>query len=492
MVTDQQARRLMEKLIDGEPLSQAAMRAGMAENTARRYRILGQLPSECQSEHDWRTRPDPFEEVWEEVRGLLATNHGLQAKTIFAELQRRYPGRFQDGQLRTLQRKVKVWRATEGPAKEVYFPQQHHPGDLAASDFCHLTGLGITIQGQPFAHLLYHFVLTYSNWETGMVCPSESFESLSAGLQRALWELNGAPKRHRTDCLSAAVQPPDRPEEFQERYLGLLRHYGIEGEHIQAGNANENGDVEQRHRRFREALDQALMLRGSHDFESRTEYERFLQGLFSQLNAGRRERLREELTVLKPLPPNRLEYRRSLRVKVSCFSTIRVLYNTYSVPSRLIGEWVEAKADAEELEVWYAQRCVERLPRLRGRYGARIDYRHVIDWLVRKPGAFANYRYREELFPTSRFRIAYDALRSSTPLCADKEYLKILELAAKQSETGVDDALHQLLLTETPISAETVAVLLQAGGEMIPPTAVVVAPPDLDAYDGLLTLMEVA
>ena len=250
--------------------------------------------------------------------------------------------------------------------------------------------------------------------------------------------------------------------------------------------------MEQRHRRFREALDQALMLRGSHDFESRTEYERFLQGLFSQLNAGRRERLREELTVLKPLPPNRLEYRRSLRVKVSCFSTIRVLYNTYSVPSRLIGEWVEAKADAEELEVWYAQRCVERLPRLRGRYGARIDYRHVIDWLVRKPGAFANYRYREELFPTSRFRIAYDALRSSTPLCADKEYLKILELAAKQSETGVDDALHQLLLTETPISAETVAVLLQAGGEMIPPTAVVVAPPDLDAYDGLLTLMEVA
>ena len=481
----------MEKLIEGEPLCQAAMKAGMAPNTARRYRDTGLLPGECNTLHDWRTRPDPFAEVWEEVKALLGSTPGLQAKTVFAELQRRFPGRFQDGQLRSLQRKMKAWRATDGPAKEVYFPQKHHPGDLAASDFCQLTSLGVTLQGQPFPHLLYHFVLTYSNWETGMICPSESFESLSAGLQRALWELGGVPKRHRTDCLSAAVQPPDRPEEFQERYRGLLGHYGMEGEHIRAGKANENGDVEQRHRRFREALDQALMLRGSRDFDSRREYEHFLRALFSRLNAGRQERLREELTVLRALPANRLEHRRALKVKVGCASTIRVLYNAYSVPSRLIGECVEVKVDTEELQVWYAQRCIERLPRLRWRYRARIDYRHVIDWLVRKPGAFANYRYREELFPTSSFRIAYDALHATTPLHADREYLKILELAAKESEVGVDDALRLLLHGEVPPSAQAVNELLQAQREIPPATAIAVFTPNLDAYDDLLTLMEV-
>ena len=325
-----------------------------------------------------------------------------------------------------------------------------------------------------------------------MVCPSESFESLSAGLQRALWDVGGVPRRHRTDRLSAASRPPDRPEEFQKRYQALLKHYGIEGERIQAGQAHENGDVEQRHRRFREAIDQALMLRGSRDFGSRREYEQFLRQLFSQVNAGRVERLKEEMKVLGTLPPTRADHRRSVRAKVGCSSTVRILYNTYSVPSRLIGEWVEVRVDTETLEVWYAQRCIERLPRLLGRYRARIDYRHVIDWLVRKPGAFANYRYREELFPTSRFRIAYDALRSTQPLAADREYLKILELAAKESEAGVDAALHHLQQTETLVSAEAVKELLQAQRQIPPATAVVVDPPDLDAYDGLLTLMEVA
>jgi hypothetical protein len=103
------------------------------------------------------------------VEEQLTLNPGLEAKTVFDWLQREYPGRFADGQLRTLQRHIKRWRALHGPAREVFFAQVHEPGRLCASDFTHATGLGITIGGQPFPHLIYHFVLTYSNWEAGTV-----------------------------------------------------------------------------------------------------------------------------------------------------------------------------------------------------------------------------------------------------------------------------------------------------------------------------------
>ncbi len=487
MVTDHQMRRLMKLITRGAPLGQAALQAGMSETTARKYRQAGKLPSECRAAHTWRTRPDPFEAVREEIRSLLVVNPGLQAKTVFQELQRRYPGRFQDGQLRTLQRQVKVWRALEGPAKEVFFAQEHQPGELGASDFCHLSELGVTLAGQPFPHLLYHFVLTYSNWETGSLCFSESFESLSAGLQQALWELGAVPQRHRTDSLTAAVQPLDGKEGFTRRYDALLSHYGIRGEAIQPGKAHENGDVEQRHHRFKVALDQALMLRGNRDFESREAYLRFLQALFVQLNAGRRDRLQEELAVLRPLPAARLDVTRKLKVKVGPGSTIRVLNNAYSVPSRLIGEAVEVRVGIEHLEVWYAQRCVERLPRLRGQYGHRIHYRHVIDWLVRKPGAFPQYRYREDLFPTSRFRAAYDTLRQSRPGAADREYLGLLLLAARETEQGVDNALRLLLAEDRPISVASIRELLQSGRELPRVTEVKIAPVDLKAYDTLLS-----
>jgi len=477
----------MKLMTAGESLGRAALKTGMSETTARKYHRSGQLPSEGRAEHTWRTRPDPFAEVWPEICTLLEVNPGLQAKTLFQELQRRYPGRFQDGQLRTLQRKVKVWRVLEGPPKEVFFSQEHQPGEIAASDFCHLTSLGVTLAGQGFPHLLYHFVLTYSNWETGTLCFSESFESLSTGLQAALWELGGVPQRHRTDSLSAAVQPLDGKEGFTRRYEALLAHYGLQGEAIQPGKAHENGDVEQRHHRFRVALDQALMLRGSRDFESREAYLRFLQALFAQLNAGRSERLQEELSRLHPLPPTRLDVTRKLKLKVSAGSTLRVLNNTYSVPSRLIGEVVEVRVEIEHLEVWYAQRCVERLPRLRGQYQHRIHYRHVIDWLVRKPGAFPQYRYRDDLFPTSRFRAAYDTLRQARPGAADREYLGVLQLAARETEQGVDNALRLLLAEDRPISVAAIQALLQSGRELPRRTEVVIAPVDLAAYDALLS-----
>lgn len=445
MVTDNQVRRLFALAKTEMTREVAAAKAGMDAKTARKYLRGQRLPREQPGVVRWRTHPDAFDGVWGEVQELLALNPGLEAKTVFMYLQRCYPGRFADGQLRTLQRRVKEWRAIEGPSKEVFFAQRHHPGELSASDFTHMSDLEVRIQGQNFPHLLYHFVLTYSNWETGTVCVSESFENLSEGFQNAVWELGKVPHRHRTDRMSTAVNNMSNPAEFTERYTTLLRYYGIRGEKIQAGEAHENGDVEQRHYRFKQAVDQELMLRGSRDFPSGQQYQQFLRDLLERLNLGRKTRLVEELKVMQELPERRLESYRRERVKVDSGSLIYVDRNVYSVPSRLIGEQVEARLYMNHVEIWYGQRKVEEMPRLRGRQKHRVDYRHIIDWLVRKPGAFENYRYREELFPTSRFRMVFDGLQETLGRGASKEYLRILELAAKESEGKVDETLGRLL-----------------------------------------------
>ena len=492
MVTDRQVKRLMKLLKSERSLAVAAAKADMDEKTARKYRRLGKLPSEVKVEHSWRTREDFFADVWQEVEGNLQINPALEAKTLFEDLQRRYPGRFADGQLRTLQRRVKRWRALQGPPKEVFFAQVHKPGELCQSDFTSMNSLGVTIQGQPFDHLVYHFVLSYSNWETGSICFSESFESLSEGLQRALWELGGVPTVHRTDRLSTAVQKPEHPDEFTQRYRALLNHYGLHGDKTQAGSPHEIGDVEQRHYRFKRALQQALMLRGSRDFSSRQEYAGFLRKLFSQLNAGRRDRLAEELKLLRRLPDRRLESCKRLWVTVGPGSTIRVHNNVYSVHSRLIGERVEVRLYAEDVEVWYAQRRVESIARLRGEGKHRIQYRHIIDWLVRKPGAFHNYRYRQDLFPTHRFRMAYDYLRHRQPSRAVREYLRILHLAARENETAVDDALRVLLEKEQSITVEAVASMVRSEEQIIPATEIRINDIDLSSYDALLGSRQVA
>ncbi len=484
MVTANQVRRLLRLKQPDKSLTVAASKAGIDEKTARKYLRLGKLPSEVKPDHHWRTREDPFAQVWEELRSKLELNPGLEAKTLFEDLQHRYVGHFQDGQLRTLQRKIKRWRATDGPPKEVFFPQEHHPGELCQSDFTHLTKLNVTINGQPFAHLLYHFVLTYSNWEAGTICFSESFESLSEGLQNAVWELGAVPKAHRTDRLSAAVHKELNPEVFTDRYNGLLRHYGLQGQRTQVARPNENGDIEQRHHRFKRALDQSLMLRGSRNFESRSDYEAFLGKLFEQLNAGRQQRLAEELALLHALPQQRLDAAKRMRLKVGPSSTIRVKHNTYSVNSRLIGERIEVRLYSNHLELWYGQRCVDRLPRLRGEYGHRIEYRHIIDWLVRKPGAFENYRYRQDLFPTHRFRMAYDQIKER--LNGSKEYLKILHLAARENETAVDGALKELFDNGTLITADAVVALVASGPKPTEVQDIVIGPVVLSDYDYLL------
>jgi hypothetical protein len=496
MVKDAQVKGLMKFMSSGSPLCRAAMKSGMSEPTARKYRNVGRLPSQIRPPHDWRTRPDPFGGIWvQEVEPLLKDNPGLEAKTLFQSLQEKYPARFSDGQLRTLQRRFRQWRALQGEAQEVFFPQLHRPGVLGSSDFTDMSSLDVTIQGKPFRHLLYHFVLTYSNWENGTVCFAESFESLAEGLQNALWKLGGVPARHRTDCLTAAVNNLKDVREFTARYMGLLSHYAMEGLHTNPASGNENGDVEQRNYRFKRAVEQALLLRGSRDYESRAEYERFLSALFDKVNSGRRQRLTEEMPRLHALPAMRLPVHVELRgIPVSGASTIRIRLNVYSVHSRLIGEHVDAHLYADHIDVYYNKTFVDRLPRLSGRGGHKINYRHIIDWLVRKPGAFADYRYQADLFPTSNFRIAYDMLHEHDPRNAEREYVKILYCAARHSEELTGRALEQLIAKGTLASHLEVEglVLWLLQQQTLPPPLGSVEAVELSEYDQLLTVEGVA
>jgi hypothetical protein len=495
MITDNQVRKLKKYLSQRKTLEVSAARSGMDEKTARKYRDIDKLPSEIKAgrSREWCTREDPFKEAWDIVTPFLKLNEAIEAKTLFEYLQREYPGCFSDGQLRTFQRRVKNWRALKGPAREVYFPQIHHPGELSQSDFTHMSDLGVSLGGLPFEHMVYHFVLTYSNWETCNICFSESFESLSEGLQRSLWRLGGVPQQHQTDRLTAAVNKPDNPDKFTRRYQGLMDHYKIKGRRTNSASPNENGDVEQSHYRFKKAVGQALMLRGSRDFSSRREYETFLDNLLKQLNQGRLARFEEEQSLLRSLPVRRLDSCSRFDVRVGPSSTIRIKHNVYSVHSRLIKERVTVRLYSDYLEVWYGQRCVDTIPRLFGSSKHYIQYRHIIDWLVRKPGAFENYRYRSDLFPTSRFRIAYDSLcKGHAPAKAGKEYLRILQLAASENETGVDACLRYLLDNDEHISANNVEETFHSVKEPEMATNVVVDEVCLNNYDQLLAGMEVS
>lgn len=487
MKTDAEVLLMKRERTKGRTQEQAAARAGMSVRTARAYERRGRLPSQLKQPRTYQTRPNPFAADWPWIQAQLEGDAALQATTLFALLCDQYPGRYQAIQLRTLQRHIAAWRLAHGPAKEVIFPQVHRPGERAQSDFTHMTDLGVTIDGVLFPHLVFHLVLTYSNMEAVHVCLSESFESLAEGMEAALWQLGGVPMQHRTDHLSAAIRPLDAEGRTQatDRYAALLAHYGMVATTNNAGEAHENGDVEQAHYRFKQAVDQALRVRGGRDFFDRPAYARFLQDLVRQRNLTRQVRFAEEQQALRPLPTTPLVPCREVRVAVTRFSTIQVLRNTYSVPSRLIGGSVLVRVHAETLALYHGTSQLLTLPRLLGQHQQRIDYRHLSWSLVRKPGAFAQYRYRDELFPTLAFRQAYDALQRANAARADREYVRLLHLAASTSEPEVEAALSLLREQGLPPTFDAVRELVQPAAAVAVP-ALTPAVLDLAIYDQLL------
>lgn len=465
----------------------AAEAANMSEKTAHKWKS-GPLPSESTRERHWRTRKDPFAEVWEsDIVGLLEadTSSELDAKALLRELQKRYPDRFEAGQLRTLQRRVSEWRALHGPEKEVYFQQEHPPGREGCFDFTCCNELGVTIAGVVFPHLLFELVLSFSGWRFAMLAFSETFEAMRSGLQRAVWSFGGTPAVWRSDNLSAATHElQGGGRELTRRYQGLLSHYGVDSTRIQPGEAHENGIAERGHGVLKTRLKQALVLRGSADFASPADYEVFVAGVVAELNAERADRFEVEREHLRPLPATKLPEYTSYCCTVRRWSTIRFGGRTYSVPSRLIGKEVEVRLFADVVEVRFAKKLTVKMPRLRGGQDHRIDYRHVIWSLVKKPGAFDRYRYREELFPSLTFRRAYDALVERRGCRADVEYLRILHLAASSMESDVESALANLLQQGGAFDYAAVKALAAPETPVIP--HVQRDAPDPGAYDALL------
>jgi hypothetical protein len=475
--------------MDGNTVRAAAAAAGMSERTARRWQERP-LPSMTKTARTWRTREDPFEDVWatDVVPRLAAdTERRFQALTLFDWLCDRYPGRFQPGQVRTLQRRVRDWRAQHGADVEAYFEQTPVPGREGALDFTDASELGVTIQGDAFPHLLFEWVLSFSGWTYVALAASETFEALVAGLQGAVWTLGAVPAVIRHDNLSAATHELKRSggRQLTERFRGVLDHYGLQSSRISPGEAHENGVVEQAHFRTKTVVEQALLLRGHADFVDEATYETFVREVIERKRNGpAAARLADERPHLRALPAAPVPNYTTFTCVVRRWSTIRVGKRTYSVPSRLLGHTVEAPQHPTAVEVVYRGHLIETMPRLRGDRDHRIDYRHIIGSLVRKPGAFARYRYREELFPSLTFRQAYDALCVTHGERADVEYVRVLHLAATTSEGRVDATLSALLREAQPFDYAGVQALVTP---TMPNLPVVHLPlPDLAQYDALL------
>jgi hypothetical protein len=494
--TDAQVRKLMEEMTKHGQVGLAAMRAGVDRKTARKYVQGGKLPSELVEPRNWRTHEDAFLEHWPELEAMLSESPAFEAKTLFEVLVAKYPGRYEEGQLRTLQRRVKAWRAERGPDKEVMLAQLHRPGEAAQTDFTWTTELAITIAGDLFIHMLCVFVLPYSNWRWATVCLSESIASIRHGVQRALFQLGRVPLYHQTDNSTAATHRiPDakavagvggskRP--FNEEYLAIMRHYGMTARTTEVGAKEQNGDVEASNGALKRALNQALLVRGSRDFESRAAWQTFVDDLMRKANQARGRRVADEMAAMRELNVAKLPEYVEIDFRVSEWSTVRVKHCAYSVPSRLIGEWVRVRLFEDRVVVRYAGKTELDCDRLRGHNLKRIDYRHMIWSLVRKPGGFARYVYREEMFPSLIFRRAYDAIQ--TPhhgLKGDLEYLRILHLAAGTIEADVEAALVLLLAASKAITADAVKLLVTTATAIEVPE-LARQPIDLGTYDALL------
>lgn len=463
----------------------SAMKSGMDRKTARKYLNHPERLSQPRPRRTWRTRTDSLARIWQEAEPRLRLAPELEAKALFEHLLMLRPELVQVEELRTFQRRVRQWRLEHGPAPEVIFPQDHCPGEVMQLDWTHAKELAVSIAGQPLDHLLCQAVLPYSNWQWATRCQSESLLSLRAGLQAALFRLGKVPKLLQIDNSSAATHQisGEGKRDFNPEFLSLVAHYGLAARTIHVGCPNENGDVESHNGHLKRRLEQHLLLRGHRDFASEAAYDEFLAEVLTKANSPRTVKVAEELALMRELPPTRLCEYDEVECRVCSHSTIRVKRVAYSVPARFIGRRLRARVYERHLEVYHGAEQIGQMPRPTGRQ-AVIDYRHVIEALLRKPGAFARYHYREELFPSSTYRRAYDRLvQDHGPGPGELEYLRLLKLTAELGSSAVEGLLSELLGVGTPPWR---TATLRA--TLCPPPRVELTEPtvDLSLYDALL------
>lgn len=285
----------------------AAAKAGFSRSTAYRIEQDPRLPSGKKAPRG-RRRPDPLEGLWdEEIVPMLEAAPGLRAVAVFEEMRLRHPD-LDPGVRRTLERRVRSWRAVHGPEKDVIFRQRHEPGHLGLSDFTVMNDLCVTVASQSLDHRLYHFRLAFSGFEHGsIVLGGESFTALAEGLQNALWSLGGAPKEHRSDSLSAAFRNLDREakDDITRRYEAFCAHYRMTPTRNNRGVAHENGAIESAHGHLKKAIDDALLLRGSRDFDDIDAYRTFIDELIGRRNVRHQKQINMERAALQPLPERR-------------------------------------------------------------------------------------------------------------------------------------------------------------------------------------------
>jgi hypothetical protein len=491
MITPAQHRILVKEYQNtGGVISHAAMKANMHRGTAARYLKANAGPEDLKKERGartYRTRPDPLKDIMPEAARYLEAAPEIEAKGLLAHLKIAKPELAESVALRTFQRGVKVWRALNGPPKEVYFPQAHEPGRAAQFDWKRAGELGVTIAGEAFDHLLGHFVLPYSNWQRATVCFSESFVSLKTGVQAGYWSLGGMTPDLWTDNSSTATHQIKRGEEertFNDAYAAFCRHLKVDPRTTNLACPNEQGDVESAHRHLIRRIKTHLSIRGSSDFPDQAAYQAFIDQVCAGANSLRTAKVAEEIARLQPLPALRYPETEQIGVSVTSGATVRLKQQTYSVPSKLIGLKLDAHLSENQIRFTYEGHEVCQLPRMQGAK-PQIDYRHVITWLVRKPGAFRGYIYREEMFPTVVFRQTYDRLCAAEDRSADARYLQLLELAANQGESEVADLLGACLRAGEVPRPELIEASLQTARPA--PSDVAPFVPDLKTYDSLLT-----
>jgi hypothetical protein len=414
-ITDCQMRLYMS-LRQREAASVAAAKAGFSAASAYRVERDPRLPSQKKVRRG-RRRPDPLAAVWDsEVVPLLQSLPGLRPVAVFEEIRRRH-AEIGIGVRRSLERRIRAWRALNGPERDVIFRQEHPPGRLALSDFTDMRDLGVSIAGVMLDHRLYHFRLAFSGWEHAhVILGGESFVALAEGLQNALWALGRAPLQHRSDSLSAAFRNLDRDtrEDVTRRYEALCAHYRMTPTRNNPGLAHENGAIESPHGHLKQAVADALLLRGSREFETLEAYRRFLDEIVGRRNARNRKRLELERPSLQSLPERRTTDYEEASVTVTNTSGFILKKVFYSVPSRLIGHRLRVRLYDDRLECFLGSTTLMNLRRGRpqpsGKHGHVVDYRHVIHALRRKPMALLNVVYRDQLFPRRAYRRAFEAL----------------------------------------------------------------------------------
>jgi len=436
-ITPQQVGLYMSARNQGHTQVIAAAKSGISERSGRRIETF-EVTVEDKSERHWRTRKDPFVEVWDsEVVPMLEKNYELQPLTLFDILNEKYPGKYPDSKLRTFQRRVKSWKALNGPSKEVMFLQAKTPGRMGLSDFTKLKRVSVTINGEPLNHLLYHFRLIYSGWcHVKVILGGESFTALSEGLQDALWRLGGVPVEHRTDSLSAGFKnlTRDAKEDATSRYEQLYGHYGLVPTRNNRGKGHENGGVESPHGHLKNRIHQALLVRNSVDFESVEAYQLWIDGIVRGINLRNRDKVTEERKHLNPLPFKRtVDYTEEV-VSVSSSSTIQVKRVLYTVPSRLIGEKLRLHIYHNRIEAYLGithALTLKRLLPLKGDGRKRsVDYRHLIGSLERKPQAFRYSQLRDDLLPGDTYRRIWKIYdQELAPRTACKTIVGVLALA---------------------------------------------------------------